>query len=444
MIDILKIMHIASASRQSNLTGGDIEKALAIIEWQKDTLNKARAAGGELQPSVQALSDYLTCDQGDNMARMYATQMLKEAKLEWFVFKSIQEWLICINYVIQRAPDYLPSAAHFPMSKLFVFFMYTPSGANLFRLKKFNDLLTDILKAWCAYLDSEASRSVLNPTEAVPATSGWLSPDAQTALCLAQYANYKNKDNPDMPYWGFVSYNDFFHREIKPELRPINDPEDECAIVSANDGTVYRIARNVEKCAEFWAKGQDYSLVDMLDKSQYTDDFVGGDVMQSFLDGSDYHRWHAPISGKVVEAKVIQGLTFSELLSEGLDLSAGTMSQGYEATVNTRGLIIIENEHCGKVAVIPIGITEISSITIHDNIKVGSFVKKGTELGYFSYGGSSMALVFQKGMIKSFQAKEPKEDFPIPSCKGEGNCHANEGCLLMGAKIAEANLLKVA
>lgn len=439
MIGILKILQIASASRQSNLTGDDIKSALTIIEWQKETLKKALAAGEKLHPSVQALSDYLTCNQGNNMARMYATQMLREAKLEWFVFNNIAEWLICINYVIQRAPDYLPSAAHFPMSKLFVFFMYTPSGANLFRLERFNDLLTDILETWCAYLDSEASRSVLNPTGEIPATSGWLSPDAQTALCLSQYANYKNMDNPAMPYWGFTSYNDFFHREIKAELRPIAAPEDECAIVSANDGTVYRIARNVEKCAEFWAKGQDYSLIDMLDKSQYTDDFVGGDVMQSFLDGSDYHRWHAPISGKVVEARVIKGLTFSELLTEGLDLSAGTKSQGYEATVNTRGLIIIENEGCGKLAVVPIGITEISSITMHDNIKVGSFVKKGAELGYFSYGGSSMALVFQKGMIKSFQAKEPQEGFPIPSCKNCGDCHSNEGCLLMGAQIAEAN-----
>ena len=35
---------------------------------------------------------------------------------------------------------------------------------------------------------------------------------------------------------------------------------------------------------------------------------------------------------------------FSELLSEGFDISAGTKSQGYEAMVNTRGLIVIENE----------------------------------------------------------------------------------------------------
>jgi len=440
MIDILKIMRIASASRQSDLTPEDIEKALAIIEWQKETLQKALAANEEFQPSVQALSDYLTCDQGNNMARMYATQMLREAKLEWFVFKNLNEWLICINYVIQRAPDYSPSAAHFPMSKLFVFYMYTPSGANLFRLDKFNALLTDVLKAWCVYLDSEASRNVLNPTGKVPATTGWLSQDAQTSFCLDQCTNYKNKD--DMPYWGFTSYNDFFHRQIKPELRPIADPQDESAIVSANDGTVYRIASNVEKCAEFWAKGQDYSLIDMLDKSQHTDDFVGGDVMQSFLDGSDYHRWHAPISGKIVEVRVIQGLTFSELLSEGLDLSAGTASQGYEATVNTRGLIIIENESCGKVAVVPIGITEISSIVINDNIKIGYSVQKGEELGFFSYGGSSMALVFQKGMIKSFQAKVPQDGSQVPACKCNGNCNSAEGCLLMGAKIAEANPLK--
>jgi hypothetical protein len=34
--------------------------------------------------------------------------------------------------------------------------------------------------------------------------------------------------------------------------------------------------------------------------------------------------------------------------------------------------------------------------------EVGERVKKGKELGYFSYGGSSLSLVFQRGAIDRF------------------------------------------
>ncbi len=54
----------------------------------------------------------------------------------------------------------------------------------------------------------------------------------------------------------------------------------------------------------------------------------------------------------------------------------------------------------GMVCVIPIGITEISSVTF--NVKKGDPVTKGQELGRFSYGGSSLAVVFQKGAVDRF------------------------------------------
>ena len=61
--------------------------------------------------------------------------------------------------------------------------------------------------------------------------------------------------------------------------------------------------------------------------------------------------------------------------------------QGYDANVNTRALIFIESPDpaIGIVCVIPIGITEISSISIQ--VYVGQTVTKGQALGWFSYGG---------------------------------------------------------
>ncbi len=268
-------------------------------------------------------------------------------------------------------------------------------------------------------MDSAASQFVLNTGK-----EGWLSPSAYKFNKLHEFII----PDKNAPHWGFASFNDYFHRQIKPDHRPIDGPNDPKIIVSANDGSLYKIERNVKKSDTFWIKSQPYSLSDMLDNSKYTDTFVGGDVFQSFLSGADYHRWRSPIDGVVKEARVVNGLMFSELRSEGYDPSAGTKSQGYEASVNTRGLVFIESDDpaIGMICVIPIGITEISSISIQ--VKTGQRVKKGDELGYFSYGGSSMALVFQPGAIKKFT---------VSPSKGES---ANNGPILkVNRQIAIAN-----
>ncbi len=435
MIEILSLLRVAAQSRQAALSDDDKAQIQKIIAFQQSIIKAVSENPEPFQPSVQLLAEYLGCGTSDSIARQYANQMIvqyrdyleKQGYLQKGQgFQTVEQWLAAINYVIQRAPKY--SGQQFPMSSLFVFVMFTPSGAALFRLKEFNALLTCVLQAWCVYLDTRDSREVLIEP------GGWLSEEAQKKLCLQQSVNYLRRHEP---YWGFESFNAFFHREYQlDKYRPLSGPGDDKVIVSANDGTVYRVARDVKLCDTFWTKGQEYSLIDMLSGSPYTENFIRGDVLQSFLAGSDYHRWHAPISGKVLEARVIPGLTFSELLSEGFDISAGTKSQGYEAMVNTRGLIVIDNPAIGKVAVVPIGITEISSVTIA--VSPGDQVDKGEQIGYFSYGGSSLALVFQKGMVKSFTAKKVEHP-PQPECKTVEDCQASEGCLRVRAEVALAN-----
>jgi phosphatidylserine decarboxylase len=305
------------------------------------------------------------------------------------------------------------------MSSLFVYMMFTPAGEAAFRNENFNDAIRYILQDWCDFLDSPESQYVLNTGE-----FGWLSPSAYAYNKLDEFVI----PDRDAPHWGFESFNDYFHRQVKPDLRPVAQPNNPKVIVSANDGTVWDIQRNVKYSDTFWIKSQPYSLVDILAHHPLTDQFVGGDVFQSFLSGANYHRWRAPISGTVIYAEVIDGLMFSELHSLGFDSNAGTMSQGYETAVNTRGLVIIQSPDpvVGMVCVIPVGITEISSVTIQ--VEVGQTVDKGEELGYFSYGGSTLALVFQPGAIKKFLYPSP----PPPD-------HNGGATILVNSQIAEAN-----
>lgn len=368
-------------------------------QLKKEALKKRkRGRGGWVSPSVAAFAELI---HGDGIVRMYVTEMIEQQAPKYATVHTIDEMLATLDHVITTAPRYDPNPKKqnfFPMSSLFAFMMMTTAGYAAFRYPAINDAILRMLGEWCRFLDSEESASVLNTGK-----HGWLSKPAYKQYQLQEFVI------PDRgaPHWGWTSFNAFFHREIKPEARPIADPGDPKVIVSANDGTVYDIARNVQLLDRFWAKGQPYSLLDILDGHEDVERFVGGDVFQSFLSGANYHRWHAPIDGTVRHAEVLTRLTFTEAESAGFDPGAGVLSLGYETATNVRGLVFIESDEptIGMVCVIPIGITEISSVTIE--VEKGRRVKKGDELGYFSYGGSTLALLFQPGAIKRYLPKNP-------------------------------------
>ncbi|MFF2043696.1 phosphatidylserine decarboxylase family protein [Kitasatospora sp. NPDC058170] len=373
------------------------ESRQAVDEWQADFVLRLADAEEEFSQAVRDLEQLI---KRDGIIRMYVCQMIEEVLPPHRCIKSVPELLAALNRIRTTAPRYSPNRekrVFFPMSALFVYMMMTPAGEALFRVEKFNRAIQKVLKEWCQHLDSPESRSVLTEQE-----DGWLSAPAVKEFGLGEYVTEADRKKP---YWGFTSFNGFFHRQILPGKRPVDT--DPAAVVSANDGAVYRIARNVQETDEFWLKGQPYSLADMLNGSTYTGRFLGGDVFQSFLAGSDYHRWRSPIDGVVRSAEVVDGLMFSNAESAGEDPTAGTYSQGYQASVNTRGLVFIESPDpgIGMVCVIPIGITEISSVTI--TVRPGKEVKKGDELGWFSYGGSSMCLVFEPGKVRFADGLKP-------------------------------------
>lgn len=370
----------------------------AYLHELKEAVVEARAKAGAksleaaYSPAVAALGELIYTN---GVVRMYVTQMIEEQPTAHQTVTGIPDLLDSLNHIVTTAPPYNPDPARlnaFPMSSLFTYMMMTPAGEAIFRDPQFNNALRAVLGEWCGFLDSRESQYVLTEE-----WNGWLSRSAYYYNKLYEFVI----PDPSAPHWGFESYNAYFHRQIRPECRPIADPGDPRVVVSANDGTVYNIVENVQPLAKFWIKAQPYSLVNMLDH-EMVERFVGGTVFQSFLSGADYHRWRAPIAGEVVRTKKVPGLMFSDAESAGFDPTAATYSQGYGASVNTRGLVFIQSpiETIGTVCVMPIGITEISSVNIR--VKEHQHVDKGEELGFFSYGGSGMCLIFQPGAIDRF------------------------------------------
>ncbi|MBV8682548.1 MAG: phosphatidylserine decarboxylase family protein [Caulobacteraceae bacterium] len=346
--------------------------------------------------SVRAFADLI---ENDPVVRMYMHEMVAQvprtSRYRAHHLKSVEQMLVLINSVLTYAPEFEDDdMVGCPLNAIFDWSMGTPAGFAAFRYPPINVALKAIMAQWCEYLTGEASLHVLNTS-----ARGWKSKRARERVGIDEF-EYDPKD----PHWGFSSWNDFFTRRFKPDARPVASPDDPKAIVSPCEATPYRIARDVRREAEFWIKGQPYSLRDMLAGQPAVDHFVGGVVWQAFLSAFNYHRWHSPVGGTILETRLVEGTYFSESESEGEDPAGPNNSQAYLAQVAARAIIHIraDDPAIGEMVVMPIGMGEISSCVIDEEIKPGARVEKGQELGYFQYGGSTLCCIFRPGAIDSF------------------------------------------
>lgn len=206
----------------------------------------------------------------------------------------------------------------------------------------------------------------------------------------------------------YRTFNQFFARHVKPGMRPIAALADHSVIVSPADcafvGT-WRISSRSRILVEqhrdglMNAKGLEWSIHELLADSAYADRFRGGIFTHGSLTTYDYHRWHAPVQGKVLEARVIRGEAYLDVgVEESIvagrktPVLAARNGTGYQF-VQTRGLVVLDSP-IGLVACLPIGMAQVSSVVI--TAEVGVTLHKGEEMGYFQFGGSDFVLVFER------------------------------------------------
>ena len=134
--------------------------------------------------------------------------------------------------------------------------------------------------------------------------------------------------------------------------------------------------------------------------SRYKDAFAGGTLTHTFLDVNDYHHYHSPVEGKLVELRTIPGVA----AGGGYTLWDNEAKRYYYVNdmgfqmVETRACAIIETKDFGLVAMLPVGMSQICSVNWNDTLKEGQWLKKGDDMGSFLFGGSDVIMVFQKGV----------------------------------------------
>lgn len=396
--------------------------------WLKATIDEAEKRKAPFHPVIEEFQHLI---ESDPVLFMYFTQMFVQQPTfppppgsGDIKLKDYHQMLVVINHVLTTAPTYNTTGmVGFPINAILDFPMITPAGLAAFTIQKVNSMFLKVLNVWTQFLDSADSLYVLNDSP-----TGWLNPSARKALHLDEF-----QTNPKKPFLGFKSWNDFFIREFKPRMRPVANPDDDSVIVSACESAPYSIQNNVKKEDTFWLKSQPYSLRQML-HGHFVNQFVGGTVYQAFLSAENYHRWHSPVTGTVKKLEHVPGTYYAEAASEGFDAAGPNDSQGYIAHVATRALIFIEadNPAIGLVCVIPIGMAEVSSCVLKGAngapLKEGQRVKKGDQIGYFQFGGSTHCVVFGPGVISEFALQA------IP----QGENGSNSGIVKLNSFLAKA------
>ncbi|KAF2156510.1 phosphatidylserine decarboxylase family protein [Myriangium duriaei CBS 260.36] len=349
--------------------------------------------------------------------------------------RDYEHMLSLLNHLMTTAPIWTDSANNvgmvgLPIQALLDWPMGTPSGFAVFQDPKINDMLKKVLDKWGEFLCTEESaKQALHE-----GSTGWFGSTGKQDLEVVanQAADQNHRFNQifvcdsSAKYHGYKCWDDFFTRHFRDGVRPVASPDDDNVVVSACESKPYNTSYNVQLRDKFWNKGQPYSVRDMLGHDELSEKFAGGTVYQAFLSALSYHRWHAPVSGKVVKTTLLPGTYYSEPLWEGLgdpdkqnadiDKASEATCQGYLAHMAARAVIFFEadNPAIGLMAFIGIGMDEVSTCDI--TVKQGQHVKKGDEIGMFHFGGSTHCLLFRKDTkVEGFPKPGREANVPVRS-----------------------------
>lgn len=214
-----------------------------------------------------------------------------------------------------------------------------------------------------AYYDSGLSKGKIRPTI------------AELGIDESEFA---------APTESYQSFNDFFVRPLKPEARPWQD--DPNKIVSPADGRVL-VFPELDDDVFVPVKGNPFSVRRML--PGLSERFIGGALAIVRLCPADYHRYHFPCDGQIVDSVAIDGALHSV---NPIALGAGPDVFGD----NKREITLIDTPNAGRIAFVEVGAFGVGAIV---NTKTSGSVKKMDEKGYFKFGGSTTVLVFEPGQI---------------------------------------------
>ena len=203
-------------------------------------------------------------------------------------------------------------------------------------------------------------------------------------------------EQPD-PF-AFPTFNAFFTRALKPAARPM--PDDPRAIICPADGRVSQFG-SIRDGRIFQAKGQDFSAAELLGDEAAAAAYTNGRFITVYLSPRDYHRVHAPLTGRLRETLHIPGRLFS-VAPFAVEAVPRLFAR------NERLVCHFDGAH-GPFAVVMVGAMLVSGVeTVWSGMEIPPYasavvhkdwrgkdirLERGAELGRFNMGSTAIVLL---------------------------------------------------
>ena len=193
----------------------------------------------------------------------------------------------------------------------------------------------------------------------------------------------------------YESFNDFFTRELKDGMRPLDDTAD--GIASPADGQISQIG-TITYAQLLQAKGRDYDVGQLLADFELGKAFMDGSFATIYLAPTNYHRVHMPFDGTLIATRYVPGTLFSVN-----DITAKNVPDLF---ARNERLVCEFDTTFGRACVVLVGAMIVAGI---ESVATGAIkrtpyiqhrthdiaLKKGDELGRF-YLGSTAIIVLPK------------------------------------------------
>jgi phosphatidylserine decarboxylase len=217
--------------------------------------------------------------------------------------------------------------------------------------------------------------------------------DPVSASQIETFINFHQLDMSEVlePAETFKTFNEFFYRKLRPDARPCSAPNQPKIVVSPADCRSVVFDR-IEDATKIWIKGREFSVERLLGTAYPKDvpRYKNGALGIFRLAPQDYHRFHIPVDGVMGTPKTIEGEYYTVnpmAIRSALDVYGE----------NVRVLVPIDSVAHGRVMVVCVGAMMVGSTVI--TRQPGESVSRAEELGYFKFGGSTVVLLFESGVV---------------------------------------------
>lgn len=182
----------------------------------------------------------------------------------------------------------------------------------------------------------------------------------------------------------YGSFNEFFIRRLKSGARHF--VTDKNRMPAFSEARYFGHAA-IDDSVTIPVKGAYLKAKDMIGETQWTDCFEGGPFLVARLCPVDYHRFHYPDDGEVLNFRPVQGVLHS--------VNPIALKKKDDIFItNERHVTILQTENFGKLAYIEVGAICVGKIVQTTDL---TKFKRGDEKGYFLFGGSTVVVLGEKG-----------------------------------------------